>query len=118
MVAWADFAPFFRDSCDDRVLVMAPSVTVKDSAVSDSASSVAAMVMVWVAPTALLAAKGHRARGGRATQVGGLCCVRYSANGSLQATVTSLATDLDRVTVKLALLPSATLLGCWPGRLC
>ena len=57
MVAVAAFAPFFSEICDARVDVMVLRVTVKDSAVSDSASSVAVMVMVCVAPAALFAAK-------------------------------------------------------------
>ena len=57
MVAVALDEPDLRETCDDRVLVIFPRVTVKDSAVSDSASSVAVMVMFCVAPAALLAAK-------------------------------------------------------------
>ena len=56
MVAVADDAPFFSDTCDDRVDVIVPRVTVNDSAVSDSASSVTVMVMVCIAPAALPAA--------------------------------------------------------------
>ena len=46
IVAVAEEAPLFREIWDASVDVMVPSVTVKDSAVSDSASSVAVMVMV------------------------------------------------------------------------
>ena len=56
IVAVAELAPLFNDTCDDSVEVIAPSVAVNDSAVSDSASSVAVMVMVCVAPAALFAA--------------------------------------------------------------
>ena len=55
MVAWAEDAPFLRDICEDSVDVIVPSVTVNDSAPSDSASSVAAIVMLCVAPAALFA---------------------------------------------------------------
>ena len=56
IVAVALEAPFFSDNCDDSVDVIVPSVTVNDSAVSDSASSVAVMVMLCVAPAAEFAA--------------------------------------------------------------
>ena len=47
IVAVALDAPLFRENCDEgSVDVIVPSVTVKDSAVSDSASSVAVMVML------------------------------------------------------------------------
>ena len=106
MVAVAAFAPFFSDSCDEgSVDVMAPRVTVKDSAGSDSLSSVAAMVMVCVAPAALFAAKvtvpdvADRSAP-TAASVG---------DGALHATCTSEAMAVERVTVKTALPPSATL---------
>ena len=57
IVAVAAFAPFLSETWEDSVEVIVPSVTVKDSAVSDSASSVAVMVIVWVAPAAEFAAK-------------------------------------------------------------
>ena len=55
MVAVAELAPLLRETCDDRVDVMAPSVTVKDSAVSDNKSFVVVIVMSCVAPATLFA---------------------------------------------------------------
>ena len=57
IVAVSELAPFFSDNCEDRVEVIVPSVTVKPSAVSESMSSVAVIVIVCVAPAALFAAK-------------------------------------------------------------
>ena len=57
MVAVAEEAPLFSDTCDASVDVIVPSVTVKLSAVSDSLSSAAVMVIDCVAPAAELAAK-------------------------------------------------------------
>ena len=57
IVAVALPADVSTDTCDDRVEVIVPSVTVKLSAPSESASSVAVIVMSWVAPAALFAAK-------------------------------------------------------------
>ena len=58
IVAVAELAPLFSDTCDEgSVVVMVPSVAVNDSAVSESLSSVAVMVMDCVAPAALFAAK-------------------------------------------------------------
>ena len=56
IVAVAAFAPFFSPICEASVDVIVPSVTVNVSAPSDSWSSVAAIVIVCVAPAALLAA--------------------------------------------------------------
>ena len=105
MVAVAALAPFFKDNCDDSVEVIAASVTVKDSAPSESVSSVAVTVMVWVAPAALFAAKvtvpdvAERSDPSAASV----------ASGALHATWTSASTALDSVTVKVASLPSDTL---------
>ena len=105
MVAVAADAPLFGVTCDDTVDVIVPKVTVKDSAVSDSMSSVAVMVMVCVAPAALPAANvtvpevADRSEPSAASVL----------SGADQATVTSFATSADRVMVKEASLPSATL---------
>ena len=56
IVAIAEDAPDLRETCEERVEVIVPSVTVNDSAVSDNKSSVTAMSMSCVAPAALLAA--------------------------------------------------------------
>ena len=104
IVAVAALAPFFSEICDDTVEVMAPSVTVKDSAVSESASSVAVMVIVWVAPAAEFAAKVT------VPEVSSRSALSAASvpSGALHATRTSLATAAERVTVKEASDPSAT----------
>ena len=56
IVALAEEAPFFSDSCEDRLEVTVPNVTVKLSEVSDRSSSAAPTVIVWVAPAAEFAA--------------------------------------------------------------
>ena len=55
IVAVAELAPELRETCDDSVVVIVPSVTVNDSAVSDNKSFVAVIVISCVAPAALLA---------------------------------------------------------------
>ena len=96
IVAVAELAPDLSETCDDSVDVMAPSVTVKPSAVSDSLSSVAVIVMLCVAPAALFAANVTVPE-----------VVPKSApsaasvpKGALHATCTSLAMAADNVTVK------------------
>ena len=84
---------------------MVPRVTVKDSAVSDSMSSVAVMVMVCVAPAALPAAKVTVPE----VVPRSAATAASVPRGADQATCTSFATACDRVTVKTALSPSATL---------
>ena len=105
IVAVALFSSLFTTTCvEGSDVVIAPSVTVKLSAASDSMSSVAAMVMVCVAPAALFAAKvtvpdvADRSAPSAAS----------AANGALHATCTWAATASDSVTVKTALPPSAT----------
>ena len=105
MVAVAALAPFFRESWEESVEVIAPRVTVKLSAVSDSFSSVALMVIVCVAPAAEFAAKVT------VPEVAPKSAPSAASvpSGALHATVTDLATAADRVTVKVASEPSATL---------
>ena len=105
MVAWAELAPFFSESCEDSVDVIAPSVTVKDSAVSDSASSVAVMVMDCVAPAAELAAKVTVPDVAPRSDDSAESVPR----GADHATCTAASTAFDSVTVKTALPPSDTL---------
>ena len=85
--------------------MIVPNVTVNVSAVSESWSSVAAMVMVCVAPAAELAANvtvpdvADRSDPSAASV----------PSGAVHATCTSASTAADSVTVKLAAAPSATL---------
>ena len=102
-----DFAPFFSDSCEESVDVIVPRVTVKDSAVSDSASSVAVMVMVLRRACGAVRGEGHRAGGGR--QVCALGCIRAARGARPRNGARSAFTVCDSVTVKVASLPSATL---------
>ena len=104
MVAVAALAPDFSEICDDSVEVIVPSVTVKDSAVSERASSVAVIVIVWVAPAAEFAAKVT------VPEVVPRSALPAASvpSGALHATRTSAATAAERVTVKTALPPSAT----------
>ena len=104
MVAVADFAPFLSETCEERVEVIVPSVTVKDSAPSDSMSSVAVMVMSCVAPAAELAAKVTVPEVADRSAASAESVLR----GALHATVTSASTACDNVTVKVASLPSET----------
>ena len=106
MVAVALLSSLFTSTCvDGSVVVIVPKVTVKLSASSDSMSSVIAMVMLLVAPAALLAAKvtvpdvADRSAPSAASVL----------KGALHATCTAEATAADRVTVKVASEPSATL---------
>ena len=105
IVAVAAFAPFFNPICEARVEVMLPSVTVNVSAVSDSWSSVAVIVMVCVAPAALLAANVT------VPEVDPQVALAAASvpNGALHATCTCAATAADSVTVNSAFPPSVTL---------
>ena len=105
IVAVALRSSLFTVTCvAGSVVVIVPSVTVKLSAPSESMSSVAVMVMVWVASAALFAANvtvpevTDRSAPSAAS----------AANGALHATLTSDATPADSVTVKVASPPSDT----------
>ena len=100
MVAVAALAPDFSEICDESVEVMAPSVTVKDSAVSESISLVAVMVIVWVAPAAEFAAKVTVPEVSSRSALS----AASASSGADQATCTSAATAAERVTVKEASL--------------
>ena len=106
MLAVALDAPLFTVTCEEgRVVVIAPSVTVKPSATSDSASSVAVIVILCVDPAAEFAAKvtvpdvAPRSDASAASV----------PSGADHATCTWDATACERVTVKVASDPSATL---------
>ena len=55
IVAVAELALDLRETCEERVEVIVPSVTVNDSAVSDNKSFVVVIVMSCVAPATLFA---------------------------------------------------------------
>ena len=105
IVAVALFSSLFTITCvEGSDVVIAPSVTVKLSAASDSMSSVAVMVMVWVDPLALFAAKVTVPDVTDRSDPSAASVPR----GALHATCTWAATASDSVTVKTALPPSAT----------
>ena len=84
------------------MLVIAPSVTVNDSAVSDRLSSVAVIVMLCVAPAAAVGREGHCSQTWRSRSATAAASV---PKGALHVTCTSAATAFDSVTVKVALAP-------------
>ena len=106
IVAWALSSSLFKNTCvEGSVVVMAPRVTVKLSAPSDSASSSTPIVIVCVAPAALLAANvtvpdvADRSVPSAASV----------PSGADHATCTCAATASDNVTVNSAFPPSLTL---------
>ena len=104
IVAVAEDAPLFKPTCEDNTEVIVPNVTVNPSDVSDNLSSVAVMVIVWVAPAELLAANVT------VPDVADRSAPSAESvpNGADHPTETSAATDLDNVTVNDASEPSAT----------
>ena len=106
MVAVAEFNPLFSDSCEDSVEVIAPSVTVKDSAASESLSSVAVMVMVCVAPADEFAANVTVPEvADRSALLSRVCTQRRATRPPCTCPQSTAA---DNVTVKTALPPSDT----------